>query len=154
MSISAEILALATRLCAELDVPEIAGLHLPDLTADEDFRDEFGIVFLSDDTAAPFYVSLPGTLDRLHRRFPRPDRARLSLQSCLEGLGAASIPDRALATSAWNALSQYLMRRESWGPAVIKYELTPANYPGVEALLAAALDDSTNSTGKPGDSQE
>jgi hypothetical protein len=111
MSISAEILALARRLCAELEAPQIAGLYLPDLPLDAEFRDEFGFVFLDDGTAAPFYVSLPGTLGELHRRFPDPARARLSLGDCLEGLVESPLPVRALALGAWNALSQHLIRR-------------------------------------------
>ena len=110
MSISTEILSLARRLCGELEVPEITGLHLPDLQVDDEFRDEFGIVFLSDGSAASFYVSLPGTLACLHERFPNPQQTRLSLQHCLEGLADSSLPERALAIGAWNALSQYLIR--------------------------------------------
>lgn len=36
------------------------------------------------------------------------------------------------------ALREVLARRESWGSVGQKYELTVANYPGVESLLAAA----------------
>lgn len=111
MSISIEILALARRLSTELDVPEIAGLHLPALSTEDGLRDEFGFVFLTDGTAAPFYVSLPGTLIDLHQRFPRPQQARLSLRDCLEAFANAGLPERALAVGAWNALSQYLIRR-------------------------------------------
>jgi uncharacterized protein (DUF4213/DUF364 family) len=114
MSISAGILALARRICAELALPEISGLHLPELSAADAYRDEFGFVFLSDGSAAPFYVSLPGTLEPLHRRFPRPGDARLSLQDCLDGLAATSLPERALALGAWNALGQHLMRRAGY----------------------------------------
>ncbi|MGD8349584.1 MAG: DUF364 domain-containing protein [Gammaproteobacteria bacterium] len=89
----------------------MAGLYLPQLSAEAGFRDEFGFVFLADGTAAPFYVSLPGTLAELRRRFPDPANARLSLATCLEGLGGPALPDRALALGAWNALSQYLFRR-------------------------------------------
>ncbi|MCP4769601.1 MAG: hypothetical protein GY875_25500 [Gammaproteobacteria bacterium] len=114
MSISTEILTMARRLCAELTVPEIAGLHLPELSADDDFRDEFGFVFLTDGSAAPFYVSLPGTLAQLHECFPLPQQARLSLPVCLEGLAGTSLPERALAVGAWNALSQHLIRRAGY----------------------------------------
>ena len=111
MGISADTLALARRLCAVLDPPEITGLHLPRVIADGEYRDEFGFVFLADGTAAPFYVSLPGTLAALHLRFPEPARVRLSLPDCLECLAAASLPERALAIGAWNALGQHLFRR-------------------------------------------
>ena len=110
MGISAEILSMASRLNAELDPPEIVGLHLPELITDDQFRDEFGLVFLADGTAAPFYVSLPGTLAPLHDRFPIPSQARLSLADCLDALSADSLADRALAIGAWNALGRYLMR--------------------------------------------
>ena len=114
MSISAEILSMARRLCAELAIPEITGLHLPELSTDDEFRDEFGFVFLADGSAAPFYVSLPGTLEHLHKRFPHPRQTRLSLQHCLEGLADTSLPERALAIGAWNALSQHLIRRAGY----------------------------------------
>ena len=111
MGISERILASGRRICAELDVPGIAGLHLPDLSTQDEFRDEFGFVLLDDGVAAPFYVSLPGTLECLHERFPRPEQARLSLQDCLESFSGTSLPERALAVGAWNAVSQHLMRR-------------------------------------------
>ncbi len=114
MSISAEILTFALRLSAELEAPDIEGLHLPELSADDEFRDEFGFVFLSDGTAAPFYVSLPGTLQQLHQRFPDPAKTRLSLRQCLQGLDDSSLAERALAVGAWNALSQYLIRRAGY----------------------------------------
>jgi uncharacterized protein (DUF4213/DUF364 family) len=114
MSISAEILALGQRLCGELEAPDIEGLHLPELSADDEFRDEFGFVFLTDGSAAPFYVSLPATLQQLHRRFPEPAGARLSLRQCLQGLDQSSLPERALAIGAWNALSQHLIRRAGY----------------------------------------
>ena len=110
MSISSETLALARELQAALDPPDIAGLHLPDLSADDDYRDEFGFVFLEDGTAAPFYVSLPGTLEALRARFPEPARVRWALHECLDGWSSPSLPGRALALGAWNALSQHLLR--------------------------------------------
>ena len=111
MSISTEILTIAERLCAELEVPDCFNLYLPELSKDEEYRDEFGFVFLTDGSVAPFYVSLPGTLDELHRRFPDPAQAQLSIRDCLQGLSDSHLPDRALAIGAWNALSQYLMRQ-------------------------------------------
>jgi uncharacterized protein (DUF4213/DUF364 family) len=111
MSISTDILTIAKHLCAELEVPDIFNLYLPELSMDGEYRDEFGFVFLTDGTVAPFYVSLPGTLADLHRRFPDPGQARLSIRSCLEGLTDSHLPNRALAVGAWNALSQYLIRQ-------------------------------------------
>ncbi len=111
MSISADILFQAERILAAIDVPAIAGLHLPELPAGDDYRDEFGFVFLRDGTAAPFYVSLPGTLERLRECYPEPARARLSLPRCLDGWSQPALPERALALGAWNALSQHLLRR-------------------------------------------
>ena len=111
MGISESILAAGRRLCTQLDVPGIAGLHLPELSSEDEFRDEFGFVFLDDGVAAPFYVSLPGTLECLHDRFPRPEQASPSLSECLESFSGTSLPDRALAVGAWNAVSQHLMRR-------------------------------------------
>jgi len=45
------------------------------LYQDDEFRDEFGFVLLSDGTVAPFYVSLPGILASLHERFPEPEQS-------------------------------------------------------------------------------
>ena len=111
MSIDAETRDLAERLLGELEVPGIVAVHLPDLAPDDDFRDEFGFVFLEDGIAAPFYVSLPGTLQALHAQFPDPGSARLELRAALGGLGTSSLPARALAIGAWNALGQHLLRR-------------------------------------------
>ncbi len=111
MSISSKILSLAGRLCSELEVPEIVGLYLPELSTDDEYRDEFGFVFLADGSAAPFYVSLSGVLADLHQRFPDPSRTQLALWDCLQGFGESSLSGRALALGAWNALSQYLMRQ-------------------------------------------
>jgi len=114
VAISTETLTLARRLCRELDPPDIAGLYLPEANASDEFRDEFGFVFLTDGTAAPFYVSLPGTLARLHQIFPEPAEARLSLSDCLQALSQGSLPERALAIGAWNALSHHLFRRAGY----------------------------------------
>ena len=111
MTIGTEILALGRRLCRELNPPDIVGLHLPEAAATGEFRDEFGFVFLADGTAAPFYVSLPGTLTRLHQIFPEPAQLRLALPNCLQALVESSLPERALAIGAWNALSHHLFRR-------------------------------------------
>jgi len=114
MSICNEILTIARRLCAELEVPDIVGLYLPELAVDSKYRDEFGFVFLADGIAAPFYVSLPGTLSDLHVRFPEPEQAQLSIRDCLEGLNDSHLANRALAIGAWNALSQHLIRRANF----------------------------------------
>ncbi len=114
MAISAEIFSLAKRLCERLNPPDITGLHLPDPVVDDEFRDEFGFVILSDGTAAPFYVSLPGTLTELQARFPDPKNTNLRLQDCFSALSGSSLPDRALAIGAWNALSQHLFRRAGY----------------------------------------
>ena len=98
MGISERILAMGRRLSAQLGVAQIAGLHLPEAAPGNEFRDEFGFVFLADGSAAPFYVSLPGTLECLHQRFPDPAQTRLSLVDCLQGLAGKSLPERALAS--------------------------------------------------------
>lgn len=110
-NINLEMLAMARRICGELPMADIRALHLPQCEAAEEYRDEFGFVFLEDGTAAPFYVSLPGTLAELHARFAEPRRTRMSLDACLAGLTAESLAERALALGAWNALGQSLFRR-------------------------------------------
>jgi len=114
MSISTEILTIAKHLCAELEVPDSFNLYLPELSMSDEYRDEFGFVFLFDGTVAPFYVSLPGTLAELHARFPDPGQAQLSIRRCLQGLSESHLADRALAIGAWNALSQYLIRQSDF----------------------------------------
>jgi len=144
LNISAETLALARRLCAGLETPDIAGLYLPRLSADAGFHDEFGFVFLDDGTAAPFYVSLPGTLAELHRRFPDPASARLSLASCLGGLGETAFPGRALAIGAWNALGQHLFRRAGFKfpprGAAGGYEPRPGERVGMVGYFRPVID--------------
>ncbi len=111
MSLDKQMLELGERLYAALNRPVISGLYLPALSEDDAYRDEFGFVFLQDGTAAPFYVSLPGTLAALHRRFPRPERVELDLLECMRGFESQLLPLRALALGAWNALGQSLFRR-------------------------------------------
>ena len=94
-----------------VDIPRVVALHLPESAQCDDFRDQFGFVFLDDGTAAPFYVSLPGTLEALHREFPSPQRVELETRTAVDGLGATALPERALAIGAWNALGQHLLRR-------------------------------------------
>ncbi len=111
MSLDLQIITLGTRLCDLLNPPSIAGLHLPTLSRDEAYRDEFGFVFLRDGTAAPFYVSLPGTLEALHARFSQPGTVELEPVECLRGFESDELASRALALGAWNALGQHLFRR-------------------------------------------
>lgn len=76
--------------------------------------DEFGIVFLDDDSAGPFYVSLDDTLEGLRSRLqtgglPTVDRLP-------ELLAERTLPERALAIGLFNALSASLMRRAGFEP--------------------------------------
>lgn len=101
-------------------------------------------MFLDDGTAAPFYVSLPGTLAELHRRFPDPASGRLSLESCLGGLDGTALPDRALAFGAWNALGQHLFRRAGFefpprGDAA-GYEPRPGERVGMVGYFCPVID--------------
>ena len=111
MDLNAQMMALGAQLIERLEMPRAEALYLPQPAADDAFRDEFGFLFLADGSAAPFYVSLPGTLDALRARFPQPARTRLDLDECLRGLADTALPARALALGAWNALGQSLFRR-------------------------------------------
>ena len=111
LDIDRQMLELGQRLYLAAKRPATAGIYLPALIDDDSYRDEFGFVFLQDGTAAPFYVSLPGTLEALHARFPQPATAELDLLECLRGFETDQLPLRALALGAWNALGQQLFRR-------------------------------------------
>lgn len=111
LSLDSQIISLGRRLYVELKPPAVAGVYLPALVQDDEYRDEFGFVFLQDGTAAPFYVSLPGTLAALHARFPGQAQAELDLLECLQGFESSELAIRALALGAWNALGQHLFKR-------------------------------------------
>ena len=144
MSISNEILSIGRRLCSELEVPDIVGLYLPELSIDEKFRDEFGFVFLADGITAPFYVSLPGTLTDLHARFADPGQARFSIRDCLEGWNDSHLAKRALALGAWNALSQHLIRRADFQcpdrGAVTDFKPQPGERVGMVGYFRPVID--------------
>ena len=126
MTLSTDMLALGRQLCGQLEPPRITGLHLPALDKDATVRDEFGVLFLADGTAAPFYTSLPGTLAELAAQFPAAKQLALPLSDCLEALATSSPGERALAIGAWNALGQHLMRRAGFVlPPPDKHRDTP-----------------------------
>ncbi len=121
MQINEDYLALIQKLGSSLSLPTVTALHLPPLELAGECRDQFGFLFLDDDTAAPFYVSLPGMLDSLWQRFPDPRNAQLTLQECLDGFHQQDLQTRALALGAWNALSHHIFRASGFQlPSIVK----------------------------------
>ncbi len=110
MSINLDYLDLAARVCSRTTVPDIVGLHLPAISENDGYCDQFGFIFLEDGSAAPFYVSLPGMLDVLWDSYPQPERTPMTLQQALEGFHSLDLNERALALGAFNALSHYVFR--------------------------------------------
>jgi uncharacterized protein (DUF4213/DUF364 family) len=116
MSIDADYLRLVDLLAAALPPVEVAGLSLPALVEDGEYRDEFGFVILADGSVGPFYVSLEPILRTLWQRFPRPDGVRGDPLALARGLRGSDLAERALAIGAFNALSRRLMRCAGFEP--------------------------------------
>ncbi|HPQ95019.1 MAG: hypothetical protein KDI44_18905 [Thiothrix sp.] len=114
MSLSHDLLALASRIETRLPFPAVTGLYFPPLHQDGVFRDEFGFVFLEGGAIGPFYVSLGDTLPRLWQQYPQPAQAQPSLWQLLDGLNGRDPCARALAIGAYNALSQQVLQRAGY----------------------------------------
>jgi len=116
MSINADYLRLVDLMTEALPPAQLAGLYLPALLEDGEYRDEFGFVFLADGTVGPFYVSLEPTLRVLRERYPRPGEARGDPVELARGLSGGDLAGRALAVGAFNVLSRRLMRCAGFEP--------------------------------------
>ena len=116
MSINDDYQRIGERIARHLGHPQIAGMHLPTPVDDEDFRDEFGFVFLADGSVGPFYVSMGGMLQQLWTRYPEPARFSADTAELLTGFSERGLPERALALGAYNALSAALYRRAHYVP--------------------------------------
>lgn len=109
MSLAADYLALVEQIRAHLSLPTVQRLYFPRLAAD-DFRDEFGFVFLSTGDVGAFYVSLDTSLAELWQAYPQPEQVQGSLDHWLAKLDSPQLAERALGLGAFNALSQYVFR--------------------------------------------
>ena len=108
---------LIRRIGESIPVPEIEEILLPRYTPVAEQKDEFGFVILEDGSVGPFYVCLGDTLKRLiGSRVHTRAVARKTLSTAL-AIGSPDLPASALAVGAFNALSQYLMRRADFDPS-------------------------------------
>jgi uncharacterized protein (DUF4213/DUF364 family) len=110
MSIVQEYIEIAEHVAAEIDLPKIARLYLPDQDDVPDVRDEFGLIFLQGGVVAPFYASLPGTLNTLWKTFKVGRKPGLDLLELIRLLADSNLANKAIALGAYNAMSQYVMR--------------------------------------------
>lgn len=115
MILSDAYLQLVSRIQEALPLPAVRSLYLPSPQQDE-FRDEFGFVFLETGDVGAFYVSLEDSLPALRQEFPAPQQAKLPLKVLLDRLGENDPASRALGLGAFNALSQYVMRIAGYEP--------------------------------------
>lgn len=111
MSIVPDYLNLAETIAAQIVLPKVSRLYLPDLNETPDVRDEFGLLFLEDGIVAPFYASLPGTLDTLWQKFPVDINTKLGLLNLIRLLADKDAANKAIALGAFNAMSQFVMKR-------------------------------------------
>lgn len=126
MRLSDDYLALVARIRAAMPLPAVRGLYLP-RPEQENFRDEFGFVLLESGDSGAFYVSLDDTLPSLWEHYPAQQQANvplnIPLETWLDKLGADTLAERALGLGAFNALSQYILRRANYRPS--KRQSTP-----------------------------
>ncbi len=117
MSLSRDYRALARRIAEHIELPAVAGLHLPHIVEEAEKPDEFGFVFLEDGSVGPFYTSLEDSLPRLWHRYPDPAGVRADALQLTQAFGDADLAASALALGAFNAISQHLFRRARYSPA-------------------------------------
>jgi uncharacterized protein (DUF4213/DUF364 family) len=111
MSIVPKYLNLAETIAAQIVLPKVSRLYLPELNETPDVRDEFGLLFLEGGIVAPFYASLPGTLDDLWHKFPVDINTSLDLLDLISLFADRDAANKAIALGAFNAMSQFVMKR-------------------------------------------
>jgi len=111
MSIIPAYLEIARNVASQIELPAISQLYLPEAQSNDEFRDEFGLLFLEGGIVAPFYASLPGTLAALRERFSTSDQlSGQPLLASIEELQKPDLASHAIALGAYNAMSQYVMQ--------------------------------------------
>jgi len=110
MSITPEYLNIAETVASRISLPRVSRLYLPEQSDDPEFRDEFGLLFLENGVVAPFYASLPGTLDSLRTSYADIATRQLPLIDLIGMMEQDDLAARALGLGAYNAMSQHLMR--------------------------------------------
>ncbi len=110
MSIVAPYIELAQNIHRQISIPAVSRIYLPKQNNSEQFRDEFGLLFLEDGTAAPFYTSLPGTLSALQEQFSELGKTQYNTLDLIKLFSSEQLANKAIALGAFNAMSQYLMK--------------------------------------------
>ena len=110
MSIVREYIEIAELVASQINLPKIARLYLPDKDDSPDVRDEFGLIFLQGGVVAPFYASLPGTLNTLWETFKVGRKPGLDLLELVRLLADSNLANKAIALGAYNAMGQYVMQ--------------------------------------------
>jgi uncharacterized protein (DUF4213/DUF364 family) len=105
---------LIKRIDNAIRLPPIARVLLPVADVAEDIKDNFGFVVLSDGSTGPFYSCLGDTLEWLRQNAHHSIGE--SPSEIAGGLDGIDLPRSALALGAFNALSQYLMKRAGFDP--------------------------------------
>lgn len=110
MSITPAYLEIAEVIAKQIILPPVSRLYVPEPDAGEEFRDEFGLLFLEGGIVAPFYASLPGTLSELRDQFQEDSVIATPLLELIYLMDERAPASRALGLGAYNAMSQYLMQ--------------------------------------------
>jgi len=110
MSIIPAYINLAENVAAQIALPKVSRLYLPELEEMTEVKDEFGLLFLEGGVVAPFYASLPGTLQALWERYPANETLELELIELIRLFADSDPANSAIALGAFNAMSQYVMR--------------------------------------------
>jgi len=110
MSIIPAYLEIAQSIANQISLPAASQLYLPEPDTSDEFRDEFGLLFLEGGIVAPFYASLPGTLNALRDRFTAESVTGMPLLDMISLMDQADLASHALGLGAYNAMSQYLMQ--------------------------------------------
>lgn len=109
---------LARHIGEHVELPPVAGLHLPRIVENAEKPDEFGFVFLEDGSIGPFYTNLEDSLPRLWHRFPDPSQVHADAVELTRQFGnTQDLASSALALGAFNAISQHLFRQARFSPA-------------------------------------
>lgn len=129
-ALSREYLALGESILRAMGPLSVNQVFLPPAPPDGERGDCFGVLFLSDGSAGPFYVGLGETLWLLHQRLGGGGMVDtidgISVADLLPGLAGDDPAVRALALGAFNAISQGLMRRAGFVPPPAPRDRDPA----------------------------
>ncbi len=125
MNFAQEYLQLAQSIMTQIEIPAVAGIHLPRPVEEEQKADEFGFVFLEDGTAAPFYTSLDDALQQLWLKYPDGHSCQIETRELIEYLDSGEASLNALALGAFNAMSQHVMARAGYSPAEFRTGSNP-----------------------------